>query len=411
MNDGSMRVCVVSDSEELSPPLQECQQCFTVLKSKITLAFPDADLYIWDYSPGLELRQEIAARRVAQHLLLCEPKHLDELSDLLTSVCVLLKPLAAFTLRTFAELAWRSWQLRQKVSQTDSLRSDRDALLQYVLDVNLRLQKYDQERNNFLARALHDFRAPLTALHGYCGLLSEEKVGSISASQRELLDRMQRSTRRLTQMTRCTMELLLEGRFERQPARNPGDIAATVNHAAHDVYPMMKERGIELTIDVQDAPAALLFETGAIQQVLVNLLENSCKFTPSHGRIAVRCYPTYQAPGRQKLPPGNYPATPNAYRIDISDSGPGVSRDLTEKIFEQYASYAGGADRSIGGLGLAICKAIITAHCGSIWATPSANGGEFSFVLPLCAGAALGAAQSIDTLPLNGRNGLREVNA
>jgi two-component system sensor histidine kinase KdpD len=56
---------------------------------------------------------------------------------------------------------------------------------------------------------------------------------------------------------------------------------------------------------------------------------------------------------------------------------------MTEKIFEQYVSCSGGSDRSGGGLGLAICKAIITAHGGTVWATPSEKGGRFSFVLPL----------------------------
>jgi K+-sensing histidine kinase KdpD len=69
--------------------------------------------------------------------------------------------------------------------------------------------------------------------------------------------------------------------------------------------------------------------------------------------------------------------------VDISDSGPGVPSQLEEKIFEQYASYSGARDRSGGGLGLAICKAIVASHLGIIWATPSQDGGRFSFVLPL----------------------------
>jgi len=60
-----------------------------------------------------------------------------------------------------------------------------------------------------------------------------------------------------------------------------------------------------------------------------------------------------------------------------------VPAHLTEKIFEQYVSCSNGSDRSGGGLGLAICKAIVTAHQGTIWATPSEKGGRFSFVLPL----------------------------
>jgi signal transduction histidine kinase len=79
--------------------------------------------------------------------------------------------------------------------------------------------------------------------------------------------------------------------------------------------------------------------------------------------------------------------------MDIFDTGPGVSPHLCEKIFEQYTSYGGPNDRSGGGLGLAICRAIILAHGGAIWAAPSEEGGRFSFVLP----AAIAAVQSEST--------------
>jgi two-component system sensor histidine kinase KdpD len=118
--------------------------------------------------------------------------------------------------------------------------------------------------------------------------------------------------------------------------------------------------------------------------VLVNLLENSCKFTPRNGSIEVRGYPVLWEPGTNGTvydPLLGEPA--NGYRIDIFDSGPGVSAILAEKIFEQYASYSGSGDRSGGGLGLAICRAILSAHKGKIWASPSQDGGRLSFVLPL----------------------------
>jgi signal transduction histidine kinase len=53
-----------------------------------------------------------------------------------------------------------------------------------------------------------------------------------------------------------------------------------------------------------------------------------------------------------------------------------------EKIFEEYTSYAGGQDRSGGGLGLAICKFILNLHQGQVWAESGENGSTFSFVLP-----------------------------
>jgi K+-sensing histidine kinase KdpD len=73
---------------------------------------------------------------------------------------------------------------------------------------------------------------------------------------------------------------------------------------------------------------------------------------------------------------------PNSYRIDIVDSGGAIPEEHLEGIFEEYTSYAGGRDRSGGGLGLAICKMIVTEHEGHVWAENTETGPMFSFVLP-----------------------------
>jgi signal transduction histidine kinase len=76
-------------------------------------------------------------------------------------------------------------------------------------------------------------------------------------------------------------------------------------------------------------------------------------------------------------------AAVNTFRIDVRDSGPSVPTSYLEEIFEEYATYSGGRDRTGGGLGLAICKSIIGRHQGRIWAENSADGTVFSLVLPM----------------------------
>jgi signal transduction histidine kinase len=306
-----------------------------------------------------------------------------------------LKPVSAFTVRAFVELAEKTWELRQQAREAETLRLDRDALLQYVLEVNLKLQEYDQERSNFLARAIHDFRAPLTALHGYCGLLAEGKLGAVNAGQRELLERMRYSTRRLTRLAGGTLELLTHGRVNRMPDRRQSDIEDALDQALHDVYPFLQDKQIEIDVQIEPMRGSLLFEEEQIAQVLMNLLENSSKFTPKDGRIVVRGYPVRRGASTRgdEAAPESQVRIGDGYRMDIFDTGPGVSPHLCEKIFEQYTSYGGPNDRSGGGLGLAICRAIILAHGGAIWAAPSEEGGRFSFVLP----AAIAAVQSEST--------------
>jgi two-component system clock-associated histidine kinase SasA len=123
--------------------------------------------------------------------------------------------------------------------------------------------------------------------------------------------------------------------------------------------------------------------------VLINLLDNACKFTPKYGSIEVRGYPFFwerRAKLKTAISNGERRTSrlqaPNAFRVDICDSGPGVPPENLEKIFEEYTSYSGGQDRSGGGLGLAICKFILNSHEGQVWAESAERGSTFSFVLP-----------------------------
>src|SRR5207248_11394320 len=107
--------------------------------------------------------------------------------------------------------------------------------------------------------------------------------------------------------------------------------------------------------------------------------------------IEIRGYPYFwerRRSGNQMMTPGaerRHQATEcaNSYRIDIRDSGSPVPQEHLERIFEEYTSYSGGRDRSGGGLGLSICKMIITQHDGHVWAENTESGPMFSFVLPI----------------------------
>lgn len=379
-----MRVCFVFQTPEILTLLRERQDCI-VIRAQPGDPLPDAELFIWDFEPSTEIPGRLLGRTDCRHLVLAERKYLNCLSPKLqSSACILLKPVSAVTLSTFVDLAIEAWGAHQSVDDANALRKDREALLQYVLEVNLKLQEYDHERTNFLARAFHDFRSPLTALHGYCGLLAGEKLGLINPDQRDLLQRMQHSTNRLARLASSTFELTVSGKLHRQPMFASNSIEDTVKQALHDVSLLSREKGIEVDVRLDPPGRAFFFESESVEQLLVNLLENSCKFASNNGTISIRgcpvswtkktCWPEFN----EVAPTGE----PNAYRIDILDSGPGVLPEAAEKVFEQYTSYVGPDDRSSSGLGLAICKLVVSAHHGTIWATPGEHGGHFSFILP-----------------------------
>ena len=344
---------------------------------------PRADLYIWDFHPNLSFPDRLPPNPL-KHLYLVDRKDLNSFYERSGAVdgSVLLKPVSRATLATFLLPAASPGAAR-------TLRVDRDEILQCLIQTNLKLQEYDQDRTTFLARAVHDFRAPLTALRGYCGLLLSEPLGTLNESQRDVLQRMQHSVNRLSRMASAMFELSVGRHVKRQPELKPGDIRACVEQALHEIAPFADEKSLAITPDLEPCDDALCFESGQIEQVLINILDNACKFTPKAGSIEIRGYPYFWErrhvmaavpPAAERRARSAHHA--NSYRIDISDSGAPIPEQHLNRIFEEYTSYGGGRDRSGGGLGLAICKMIITQHNGRVWAENRPAGPSFSIVLP-----------------------------
>ncbi len=349
------------------------------------------DLVIWDCDSDVPLPRELDFEQERKNLFLVSRKKMAVLLERLpmAAVAILLKPVHKGTLRAFLEHAVARHE-KHRSMDVDALRADRDEILQCLLHANLKLQEYDQDRTNFLARAVHDFRAPLTAVDGYCGLILGQQLGPISEEQQEVLERMQHSIKRLSRMATAMFQLSVGRQIDRRPNLQNGDIEACIDQAMHEIAPFGEAKNIRLTWHVMQPPQPLYFDREQIEQVLINLLDNACKFTPKYGSIEVRGYPYFwerRAKLKTAITNGERRTSrlqsPNAFRIDVCDSGPGVPSENLEKIFEEYTSYSGGQDRSGGGLGLAICKLILNSHQGQVWAESGVTGSTFSFVLPL----------------------------
>lgn len=344
------------------------------------------EICLWDYDPSnLDAMPEgFEGQRT---LYLVFPSQLDSLLRTTPSAQgnVLLKPVTRAVLEAFVG----SVVPNGAKAEVGTLRANRDELLQRLLHANMRLQEYDQQRTNFIARAVHDFRAPLTALSGFCGLLAGGQLGPLNQQQKEALQRMEHSAKRITRMASAMFELSVGPKLNRKLDLQKSDIHERIKQALHEILPLAREKDISLYADeIQPPSRPLYFEPAQIEQVLLNLLDNACKFTHREGAIEVLGYPYFWE--RRFLAGGerrddrrseNVQA-PNSYRVDIRDTGPGIPPDRLNHIFEEYTSYAGPQDRTGGGLGLAICRLIMARHEGHIWADSHSNGAVFSFVLP-----------------------------
>jgi len=356
------------------------------------------DICIWDCSAAAPALDLLERSNPQKYLFLVERNQVDAILDALpcTPVGLVLKPITRATLRTFLEQALAlcaASDVRgsaESGASSASPGSDRDDILQYLLQANLRLQEYDQDRTNFLARATHDFRAPLTALNGYCGLMLEGMLGTVSPEQKEVLQRMQQSACRLARMASSLYDLSVARRLQMALEARPHPIDDCIEQAIHELAFFTEDKRITITVQLTPlGDVELCLDPARIEQLIVNLLDNACKFTPKLGAIEIFGYPYFwERRGRPNAAFGIERrvlkcAEPNSYRLDIRDSGPAILAAVLPRIFEEYTSYAGPEDRSGAGLGLAICKTIVRAHQGDIWASGSEIGGAmFSVVLP-----------------------------
>jgi two-component system, OmpR family, sensor histidine kinase KdpD len=228
----------------------------------------------------------------------------------------------------------------------------------------------EQLRTALLSSLSHDLRTPLAAIEGAATSLLEGSARLSSDDRRELATgilsesrRMHRLVGNLLDMVRVESGTLALHR-EWQPLEDSLGVAIL----------RLEERlaGREVISALPEGLPLVWIDDVLLEQVFVNLLENATRHTPRGTRITITAS-----------------ATPQDVMVEVADTGPGLPAGSEELVFRKFyqvrtadAPATGGA-----GLGLAICRGIIQAHGGRIWAEPRMGGGTcFRFTLPLGSG-------------------------
>ena len=263
-------------------------------------------------------------------------------------------------------------------------------------------QSEDRMRR-FIADASHELRTPLTAIRGFAeyyrqrgGLVPHwDKSASAPASADEAgsralameggltpddLDRiMQRVEKEAARMGLLVEDLLLLARLDQQRplARKPIDLLSLAADAVHDARLLAPDRAIDLS--VQPGAAFLVIGDDArLRQVIGNLMGNALTHTPDGSPIEVSI-------GSGTLDP-RVPDSAPAVTLDVTDHGPGMTREQAHRVFERFYRADQARTRTSGGsgLGLAIVRALVTAHGGvaSVRTAPG-QGATFRIALPL----------------------------
>ncbi|MBI4424026.1 MAG: HAMP domain-containing histidine kinase [Elusimicrobia bacterium] len=239
------------------------------------------------------------------------------------------------------------------------------------------LDKLNKFREQLMASITHDLRSPLTAIRGHAELLLTDAEAS-AEERRESAQLIYDNARRMSAMSDDLTDLakLQMGRLE--VAKRPWQVADSVE-AVRGLMRVVADRlQVRLETDLQAGLPAVQADPAHLERVLTNLIANALKFTPAGGEVRVA--------GR---------AGPHHLSVTVSDTGTGIPPRKLKTLFSKFIDgKSADASRSglATGLGLSICRELVEAHGGKIWAESEwRRGARIHFTLPLgetaCSGA------------------------
>jgi PAS domain S-box-containing protein len=252
-------------------------------------------------------------------------------------------------------------------------------------------------RGEFLATMSHELRTPLNAIGGYTELLALGVAGPVTEQQRDYLARLRASSRHLLGLVNEVLDLAKSEAGEMTVAREPGMTGPVVAAALSLVHPQAEAKGIRL-VDGREGGAGIAYvgDEARVRQILVNLLTNAVKFTPSGGRITISCEAVTgqaaagRAPSGDGAPgsaPGSAPLGDGPWAaVRVEDTGVGIAPAEQERVFEPFHQVEAGHTRAQGGtgLGLAISRRLARLMGGDL-TLESQPGAGSTFTLWLAA--------------------------
>jgi K+-sensing histidine kinase KdpD len=289
---------------------------------------------------------------------------------------VLALDVEAYALRLIAYLSggvaisYLAYRLRRERDRAQGEAAERRKLLENAAQTREELarlvdgeRRASELRDAFNSIVSHELRTPITAIYGGAKLLARRDRVLDDQTRQELLDDMEEEADRLY---RLVEDLLVLSRSERGLIERAED-PVLLQRVAERVVRSERDRWPAVTFETKTGPAPTARgDETYVEQVLRNLLSNAAKYSPTNSTVTI-----------------SVDETSEGVRTRVLDEGKGVDPAESGRLFElYYRSPATSTTVSGAGIGLFVCRALIEAMGGRIWASNRAEGGaEFGFVL------------------------------
>lgn len=235
---------------------------------------------------------------------------------------------------------------------------------------NQELEEASLAKTHILSTATHELKTPLTSIIGYIDivLLRQNKIGTLNEKQQRYLQTAQRNSYRLKSLVDDLLDIsrIESGGLELTPAEL--ELWPEIEEIVTAMQTQIDEKNIDLILDIPQDICPVLADKLRLCQVLTNLLSNACKYSSQGARVTIRV--------REE---------DAGVRIDVSDTGMGISPEDQERLFTKFFRADNSSTREVSGsgLGLYITKHLIEAHGGRIWASSQiGQGTTFSIIWP-----------------------------
>ncbi len=249
---------------------------------------------------------------------------------------------------------------------------DNSLLYRSIQEANERLKQLDKLKDEFVSLASHELRTPMTIIKSYLWLFMDKKKGQLNEKEMSYLTRAYSSTERLINLVNDMLNVsrIESGRLSLE--LRPIQIKDVLEKQVEELVPRAQQLGLKLTFEKPSYPVPLVnADHERIEQVIINLVGNSLKFTPSGGTINVSIKPEEKD-----------------LLVTVVDTGRGMNKEDQEKLFRKFGtmgeSYLHKQEAQGTGLGLYLSKLLVEMHGGKMWAESKGEGkgATFNFTLP-----------------------------
>lgn len=229
-----------------------------------------------------------------------------------------------------------------------------------------RLKELDERKNAFVANVSHEFKSPLTVIKGTHGMFLKGFYGPITDEQRHVLEIANNTINRLNRLVMNLLDLAKIESGKMTLDKTSIRIVDLVQEVIETYSLLIEEKKMKVQTDIPVDFPTIEADKDRLTQAIINIFNNSLKFTPDGGQITFRAI-----------------QEDNVIRLEIEDNGPGMSQEGLRKIFDKFERIT--AEKREGtGLGLSIAKDMVLLHGGKIWAeSEEKKGSKFVVVLPI----------------------------